>query len=87
MINYELFQLIEKSGERGMTAKELSEHTGIPVAHVGNWCSRWTKRRFLKKSPPEEPEWIRPIGRPESRYACGNKEWASLVNKEYLSDQ
>lgn len=85
MINYELFQLIEKSGEHGITAKELAAHTGRELSTVRSWCSRWTAKRYLKRLPAEEPEWKRPVGQPECRYVCGEKEWARMVNVENLS--
>ncbi len=81
-VNRELFQLVEQSGDTGITAKEMAEHTGMQLNTVRGWCSRWTKEKFLKRLPPPDHEWKMERGRPECRYVLGNKEWSVFLNRE-----
>ncbi len=49
MIKEDYFILIESSGIRGITAKEVAEHTGDNVRTVTNWLSRWEKKGYITK--------------------------------------
>lgn len=55
-IRDEFFILIEKSGSRGMSALEISNHTGWPINTMRNWLSRWCKKGYLEHIPMSDEE-------------------------------
>jgi len=80
----DLFTLVENSKEVGVTADEISRHTGIPRNEVANWLSKWCRRGFLKYIPPKNDEdEKRKRGRPRGRYMLGAREWGSYRHGRY----